>query len=338
MRLTNVLTGCLALTLAGLVSTGCSRKLAPEKPGTIHKPGDIVARVNGQKIIWQDLEHRAQHALREEVASKKLFVPKDREEEACQFFRRQVVQMFVNKTVLLAEARRRGIQVTADDRKTTLQQIEPLLKSRGYQSFDDFLAKSPLGEKTMRRDFEDGLYVDKLIGQEIRSKITVTDSERDKLAQEIATDRHTAKRRADDVRLQLVHGTTDFATLAKQNTDMQICGDLGELTRGRLDKPIDDLVFNQKVNEIGPVIEVPAGYDIIKVTSRTAAKPAAGTTPAVGEILHATHILFKAPPMLTGKSIDNVIRGRKYDEGLKQLLQNLRSKAKIETIYADMVF
>ncbi len=338
MRWTPFFAGCLVLGLTVLAAAGCNHKIVPEKPGTVHKLGDLVARVNGQEFTWQDMDRRAQNALRDEVAAKKLFIPRDRQEEALQFFRRQAVQIFVNKTVLLAEAKRRGIHVTDADRQTTLQQIDPFLKARGFKSFEDFLTRSPMGEKITRHEFEDGLYVDKYIGEEVRSKIVVVDADRDKFVQDVTAQRHAAKRKADDTRQQLVKGTTDFAALAKQNSESLISSDLGELTRGKMDKAIEDVVFNLKGNEISPVLEVPVGYDIIKVTGRTAAKAATATTPAVSETLHASHVLFRAPPLQTAKSIDNAVRMRKYDEAFKALLHELRSKAKIETIYTDMVF
>jgi parvulin-like peptidyl-prolyl isomerase len=338
MRAPIVKTQWIALTVALALAAGCEKKIVPEQPGVKHKAGDPVVRVNGQAMRWDDVDRRARNALRDEIAAQKLFVPNDRQEEALQFFRRQVAQIFVNKTLLLAEAKKLGLRATDEDRKTALAQIEPLLKARGFKSFDDFLDRSPLGRKTMLKEFEDGLVVDKFLDQEIRSKIKVVDADRDALVKEISTQRRAAKQKAEEVRQQLAKGTLDFATLMRQNSDNQVAADLGDVTRGRLEKNLEEIAFNLKVNELSHVNELRIGYDIMKVTGHTAAKAAAGAAPATPESVHLVHVLFRAPTPLNAKDLDNAIRARQYDAALKKMLQDLRSKAKIETIYSDLVF
>ena len=331
-------TGMIVSGLAAVVLfSGCSRKLVPEAPGAKHKDSDVVIRVDGKEMNWKDVELRARNYLKDEVDSHSLFIPPGREDEALQFFRRKAVMLFANKTVLLDEAKRRGIKVSEADRQASVKQFESLLKDRGFASMDDLFKKSPIGEKATRQEFEDGLYVDKLIDAEIRSKLTVTDGDRDRLTNEIITTRKAAKAKIDDLRAKLLKGA-DFATLARANSDdinnKNVGGDLGEFPRGRLEKPFEDAAFSQKVNEIGPIVETRYGYHIIKVAAHTPAKAATATTPATPESVHASHILAKAPTVSV-RDMDVLIKRQKYDSGLKDLLVGLRAKAKIETIYSD---
>ena len=336
-------TGLLFAGLALLLSSGCSRKIREYKPGIAYTPTEAVARVDGQKMTWEQVEKRARNFLKDETESRTLFVPQGGEEKALEFFRRKAITLFVNKTVMLGEAKRRGIEVSAADRQKFATELEGLIKERGVAtSLDDFFKKSPLGEKDIRREFEDGLLVDKLIQEAVRSKIKVTESDREALVTEVIAQRKDAKLKADELRTRLQKGT-DFATLLKDNTkgsDKRVIGgDMGELVRGRLgDKQIEDAVFIQKVNEIGPVLDTSRGYMLIRVTARTLGKPAFGVTPAVPESVHASFINVRSPPLLKGKDMDRVIQERKFGKELNDLLKSLRAKAKIETIYKDLVF
>lgn len=329
----------LLLGVSLLAAAGCSRKLEAEKPGMKHKPGDVVVRVDGHSLTWEDADRRAQSYLKDDVSTKGLLIPKEREEDALNFYRRKAVVLFVNKTVLSGEARRRGITVTDADRQAALKTIEPLLKAQGLSSLDAFFKKSPLGEKETRREYEDGLHIDKLIGLEVTNKIVVTDADRDAISADIVAKRLEAKRKIDALRAQLVKGG-DFATLARNNSEdgsKQAGGDLGEFSRGRMEKAFEDAAFSQRINETGPVVETRYGYHLLKVTAHTAAKAATATTPATPETVRVSHILIRTPPPVTGKDIDNLVRRKKYEVGLRNLLESLRSQARIETIYKDLV-
>jgi parvulin-like peptidyl-prolyl isomerase len=335
--------GLLLTGLSLLLAAGCSRKIREYKPGVTYKPDDVVARVDSQRMSWDQMDKRARNFLKEEVDAKKLFIPAGGEEEALGFFRRKALTLFVNKTVMLKEAKRRGIEISTADRKKFIAEVEGVLKERGLaQSLDEFFRKSPLGEKETRREFEDGLYVDRLIQDAVRSKIVVTEDDRKTLITEISAKRREARAKAEELRLQLVKGA-DFATLARENTRADdkrvIGGDMGEIQRGRFgDKQVEDQLFAQKLNEIGPVVESARAFLVLKVTSRAPAKPAVGATPAVPESVRASYLSVRTLPILNGKDLDRVLQARKFDKDLADLLKNARAKSKIETIYTDLRF
>jgi len=331
--------GLLFAGVTLLLTTGCSRKLREYKPGMVYQPNETVLRVDGQKQTWDQMEKRARNLLKEEVDAKTLFVPQGEEEKALEFFRRKTQTLFVNKTVMLAEARRRGLEVTPAERQKYVAEVEGVLKARGTAtSIEDFFKKSPLGEKEMRNEFEDGLLIDKLLQEAIRNKITVTDADRDALAAEIIAKRKEAKQKAAEIHAQLQKGA-DFNSLMKSDDKRVVGGEIGEVTRGKIgDKQIEDAIFVQKVNEVGPVLETGRGYMLIRVTARTPAKAAVGATPATPESVHASFISVRTPPVLKSKDMDRVIQERKFEKSLMELLKSLRAKSKIETIYKDLAF
>ncbi|MEI8243222.1 MAG: peptidylprolyl isomerase [bacterium] len=343
MMLRSVRTGLLFAGLTLLLVSGCSRKIKEFQPGVVYKPTDTVARVDGQKMTWDQAEKRARNYLKEEVDSKRLFIPQGGEEKAMEFFRRKALTLFVNKTIMVAEAKRRGIAVTPADRQKFVTEMETLLKDRNIApSLEEFFKKSPLGEKETRREFEDGLLVDKFIQEAVRNKITVADKDREALVTEIIAKRREAKLKADELRAQLAK-SGDFAAMVKdcmKGEDKRVVGgDLGDVVRGRLgDKLVEDAVFSQKINENGPVLDTVRGYMLIRVTARTAAKPAAGATPAVPETVRASFINVRTLPLLKGKELDRMIQERKFSKDMMDLLKSLQSKAKIETIYKNLSF
>jgi parvulin-like peptidyl-prolyl isomerase len=259
------------------------------------------------------------------------------EEKLIEFFRRQAITIFVNKVVMMNDARQRGITVTLADRQKFVAELERELRNRGVApSLDAFFQKSPLGEKETRREFEDGLLVDKY-SLEVRGKLPVTDADRDALNLELTRIRKEARAKAEELRAQLRSGADMAAMIheAVRGKDQRIFGgDLGDVTRGRLpEKAIEDALFTQKINEIGPVLETSRGCLVLKVVSRTAAKPAAGATPAVPESARASFLTVRMPPPLPASELTRVIQDRK----LQQTIKALRAKAHIETIYKDLV-
>jgi parvulin-like peptidyl-prolyl isomerase len=330
------------------VAAGCGRPLPADKEGARHGARDVVARANGHQLRWSDCDKRARAELQQEVTTKLILIPKENEEKALQFFRRKAVVLFVNKHLMLDEAKRRGLTVSATERSEAMKQFEELLQKRGIGSIDEFVKKSPLGPEATRRELEDDLRVDKLIKTAITGKITISDAEREARARDAATRRGEARRRVEALRLQVVKGA-DFAALARQHSEDEATrnrgGDLGDIVRGRAEKQIEDAAFGLRVNEVSQVLEVQrrgisrteSCFVLVKATGRTPAKPAAGTAPAVPESVRASVILVRTDPTMTSREIDEDIRARKYKEGLAALLGELRSKAKIDTIYKDVL-
>ncbi|MGI6496387.1 MAG: peptidylprolyl isomerase [Kiritimatiellia bacterium] len=303
-----------------------------------HDPAQAVAVVNGKTLSWGEMDKRAQSLFDDEHASHRLYVPPERRDEALLPFRRQAVNVFVNKVVMLDEADRRGIHATEEQRAESLEKLGEFLEARGM-TLDQFFHRKPFTEEEIRREFEDGMRIDLLKEQEVLSKITVTPAEMDALAGEIVAFRSERRREAEALRQRLLDGE-DFAELARTASECpsrRTGGDLGDFRRGgplarKMTQAFEDAAFAQAVGEIGPVIETPLGYHILRVTSRTPAREATDSLPAIPETVRAAHILLRTPPVPDGPALQAEIVRRKFAEGVGAFYSNLLSRATIQIL------
>ncbi|MDX9868263.1 MAG: peptidylprolyl isomerase [Kiritimatiellia bacterium] len=328
--------------------SGCGKKSEPAGAAPAAKPAPaagvaspdyVVAKVNGTPLTWEEMDRRAMGYLKDDVEINHLVIPSNRLEEAREHFRRRAVNAFVFKTIMLDEALQRKIAVTEADRQAGLRALQNSLKARNWTT-NDFFERGPQGPERMRREFEDGLIIDKLLAREVRDKIRVGEAELAEAMGVLHQTNRLRRARLEAVRKQLLDGA-DFADTARNVSECPSAangGDLGEFARGKKNKPLEDAAFSQKVGEIGPVIETRFGYHIIKTTSRMPAKAATATTPAVPETVRAAHILIKSVPVNRKRLSDTILR-RKYNAGVETFFAELKKKAEITCyLYRDMTF
>ena len=142
------------------------------------RPWRVIASVNGHAITASELELRAVTLMDDTKRTQNLFVPKGREEQALKSFRRQATQMWIVKEVLLSAALAQGFEVTPADEKESLAQMTARLKTRNLTP-DAFFKEGPIPEEVKRRDFREGVLINKFTGKEVRDKIDVTPKEID---------------------------------------------------------------------------------------------------------------------------------------------------------------
>ncbi|HPC49574.1 MAG TPA: peptidylprolyl isomerase [Kiritimatiellia bacterium] len=329
--------------------SGCGKKSEPAAEvesaansaptAGVTSPDYVVAKVNGTPLTWEEMDRRAMGYLKDDVEVNHLVIPSNRLEEAREHFRRRAINAFVFKTVMLDEALKRKIAVTEADRQAGLRALQHTLKSRNWTT-NDFFERGPQPPRMMRREFEDGLIIDKLLKREVRDKIRVEEAELTEAIGVLHETNQLRRARLETIRKQLLDGA-DFADMARNVSECPSAkdgGDLGEFARGKKVKPFEDAAFSQKIGEIGPVIETRFGYHIIKTTSRMPAKVATSTTPAVPETVRASHILIKSVPVNRRRLSDTILR-RKYNTGVETFFAELKKKAEITCyLYQDMTF
>ena len=315
--LSAVLVSALALGLCGCGKDSSKDALQPASRPSEPAPDHIVARVNGTPLSWADMEKRAMGYLKDDVETNHLVIPTNRMEEAKEHFRRRSIKAFVFKTVLMEEAAKQGIKLAESDRQEGLRALSISLKSRNWTT-NDFFLKGPMGEAMMRREFEDGLVIDKLLKINVRDKLKITDKEiADSIAMLEATN-ELKRVKLDGIRKQLVGGA-DFEDTARNVSECPSAkkgGDLGEFARGKMIKPFEDAAFSQEIGAIGPVIQTRFGYHVLKVTARSPATPATGSSPAVPETVRVSHILLKSVPVDRKGITDSIVRA-KYNAGVE---------------------
>jgi len=341
---------CNAFVFLGVVGVvvlcGCGRDEAsrdvlktPAPPAEM-SPDYVVAMVNGTPLSWADMEKRAMGYLKDDVEVNHLIIPTNRMEEAKEHFRRRSINAFVFKTVMMEEAAKEKIQLSEADRQEGLRSLAVSLKSRNWTT-NDFFLKGPMGEAMMRREFEDGLVIDKLLKQKVRDKLRVTDKEISETVALLEATNQATRVKLEGIRKQLLDGA-DFEdtarTVSQCPSSAKKGGDLGEFKRGTLHRGLEQAAFTQEVGAIGPVIETRLGYHILKVTARTPATKATENSPAVPETVRVSHILLKSVPIDHKRMTDSIVR-TKYKNGVDAYFRDLKAKSKIECfIYPEMTF
>jgi len=115
-----------------------------------------------------------------------------------------------------------------------------------------------------------------------------------------AADEEDIRLRLEDLRGDIVAGTSDFATLAKEYSEDDATaekgGDLGFLKKGDMTPEFEAVAFSLKPGEISRPFRTTHGYHILRVIDRTVAKGV--------ETVHASHILMKVE--LGGETVDSL--------------------------------
>jgi len=354
--------GALGAAAAAVLLAGCNKKdeapVAPEapkpaaeaaaetpvmpevKPVVKHDPAEVAVTVNETKMTWGDLDARADAFLKEQTGGNPDAIPADRMEEARDYFRRRVVQISVFKALMQGEAKRRSLELTDADRAEGLKKVEEAVKPRGM-TVEDFFAKAPMGAEAARKEFDEGLLIDKLIKMEVVDGIKIDEAAVLKQVEELAAARVERRKLIEDLRKQALDGG-DFAKLAEAHSDCpsgkQAGGSLGSFGRGQMVKAFEDAAFAQEIGKVGDIVETQFGYHVIKVTAKNPAVEKTDKEEAKPETVEASHILVKVDPPKTREQIEEGLKSSSYREGITAFFNKLKEGATIKTPFEDMTF
>jgi parvulin-like peptidyl-prolyl isomerase len=129
-----------------------------------------------------------------------------------------------------------------------------------------------------------------------------------------------AKKRAAELRKQIVDEGADFEELAKEHSHCPSAeegGDLGWFSRDNMVKPFADVAFKLKPGEVSQPVKTRFGYHIIKVEERKQELP---------EDFEEHKARYKAE-----------VEARRKDQAWKEYLEGLREKADIEIIDPELM-
>ena len=216
--------------------------------------------------------------------------------EATSAIRKDVLDKMVLQRLLLREATAKGISATDDEAAEFLKDKLP-----PGMTLEDIAKQQGLDVADIRKDVRESLAIEKFIETLFDDFEATSDeaakAEYDRMAAEnpamfktpeSATASHilvkvdkdaddaaraAAKAKIEELRQKILDGA-DFAEVAKENSDCPSArrgGDLGSFGRGQMVKPFEDAAFSQAIGEVGPVVETPFGYHIIKVAERSEA-------------------------------------------------------------------
>ena len=340
--------------LAAMVVVGCGKKdAAADGDKAAAKPADAVASVDPKKVAVQVNDAKLTYGELDADVAKVIEgqkIPAEHLEDAKKHFREQLAQQFVMKSLLLAEIEKKGVKLSDEDRKKREEEFLKSVAGRpgAPKTIDELLEKHPFGKERARKDFDESILIQKLIEQEVTSKIKVDEK---KVAEQFAaaTSNYTAAVKAaagaegkiKDLKKQLdgLKGdalTNKFAQLAKAHSDCPSKskgGDLGQFTRGQMVPEFDKVAFSSEPLKVSDPVKTQFGWHLVMVTKKTPAVEAKGDNPAEPEKVQASHILIsarapeKAP---TKEDVEAQMKRPQEQMAMRSFFDGLRAAAKIE--------
>ena len=343
----------------GLCIAGCNKKNDAAAEGTNNVPSvgqpapgnsdAVVVAVGDAKLTRGELEADVAKFLE----ARKAQIPPEQLEQAKTYLTQQFTQQFVTKALLLKEAAKKGLTITDDEIKARGDEIIKANQGRpgAPTSLDELFAENPLGAERARAEFKDSVLINKLVEQEVVSKITVDQEALKKQYTEIVSNiterakapqpekvrashilvkvdekktEEAAKKEIDALYAQVKDLTGDalkkkFAELAKEKSDCpskEKGGDLGAFGHGQMVAEFDKAAFAQEVGKSYAPVKTSFGWHLILVTAKMPAK-----TPTEAEV---AKIVEGQKPKLA--DVERMMKNRqiqaKFQEYLQQLMQS----------------
>ena len=337
------------LAVAALAVAGCGKKddgaAATDAPKAAAKaetkaapvdPNAVMVSVNGKTLTRGKLDADVEAVLKMQKAQ----IPPEQMDEAKKVYGERLAQQFLMQTLLLDEANKKGIKVSDEDRKKLEAEFVKANASRpgAPKSFAEMAEKSPFGKERGLKDIEDSLKIQKLLEQEVTSKIKVDEKKVDEMvndAQKKALDAEakirTLKKSFDGLTGAAL--TNKFAEVAKANSDCpskEKGGDLGEFTHGQMVKEFDEVAFKSEPFKVSDPVKTQFGWHLIMVTKKTPAVEAKGDTPASPEKVQASHILLGARAVPSKEQVLQGMKRQQEQQAMGKYFEGLRAAAKIE--------
>lgn len=252
---------------------------------TVFGGGDVVAKVNGEKIFSTDVDEELSRVPGEYKQA--LGLTDDQ-------LRKTILDQLIAKELLLQEGEKQKITVIDAEVKTTLDQLK-VQSGLTEEAYQQRLKEQKFTEQEMVDLVREQLLINKLATQVLLPQITVTDDElrasfaqlKDQLTQVKAShilvcykgkESCTSERsesealaRVKEVLEKLGAGVS-FDDLAAQYSDEPNAattkGSLGWFKRGQMVKAFEDAAFKLKVGEVSRAVQTQFGYHLIKVLEK----------------------------------------------------------------------
>ena len=288
----------------------------------------VAARVNGVDITVFRLERFFEEFSKGQGGGHQLIT----NPTAYKNMKRRALDQLIDREILRQEAERRKIQVSDEELKAVIREIEGKFKDR--QGYLHKLGTMGFTEESYAAYVREDLAIDRLMQRGVEAP-PVTDAEMEKFYEgnpdkfmrpdvvrarhiliQVAPDAEAEKREAARGRaaelLAKIRGGADFAALARDNSEdssAQAGGDLGWFPRMQMVKPFEDAAFALEPGQISDLVETEFGFHIIKLEAKQA-----GEKVALAEVKD---------------QVRQYLEGAKRQEASQKLLERLRSEAKI---------
>jgi parvulin-like peptidyl-prolyl isomerase len=287
---------------------------------------EIAAKVNGDIITRGELARKRAEA---EAEAKRQGMSGARLKQAVDEYAANALREEIDTLLLVQKAKDLNISVDAEVTRR-LAQIQVQQKISDPDKFQAFIREnSGMSYEDFKLQMRNQMLTQRVIGQEVMRTIVVPDAEAQKYYDDhksefvrkesqvflsqivISTEGKSAEqvavaeKKAGDLAARAKKGEK-FADLARDNSDdtetAKNGGQIGPMTKGLLDKPIEDLVFSAKKGFVSDPIRRPNSLLILKVDERFEAGQAAfeEVKAMIQEQLTQPKVEAKARIFLTG--------------------------------------
>ena len=331
----------VGVAMAALACAGQAQKAAVAADSK-----DVVVTVGDAKLTRAQLDADVARF----IEARKAQIPAAQMEQAKNYLAMQFRQQFITKTLLLNEAKKKGLAVTDDEVAARANEIIKANQGRpgAPATLDDLLAKHPLGIERARAEFKDSVLINKFVDQEIASKIKVDPAEVKKqydavvsnIAQRakapqgervrashilVKTDAKktadAAKKEIDALYAQLKGLSGDalskkFAELAKEKSDCPSKakgGDLGAFGHGQMVPEFDKAAFAQEIGKLYEPVKTSFGWHLVLVTEKIPA-----STPSEEDVQKA--VAAQAPKLA---DVERRVKNQQIQKSFQSYLQGL---------------
>jgi len=293
-----------------------------------HGSEKVVVMVNGAPITEADVERQI------DIELPKVLYHDNITEERRLKYREKAIEDLIVRELLYQEARREGITV----KRSKVDEVFYSYKMQygGEEGLKKALGVKELDVDKIKKEIEKTLVIDEFEKSYIEKKAGITDAElREYYEKNRESFREPDKvrlreifisvpydadyktieekrKKAEDVMKRIKMGE-DFADLAWKYSDDPYAvkgGDIGYMHRGRLSPELEEVAFRLKPKEVSGLIEVKAGFFIIKVED------------------------FVSSRLIGFDEIKNKLRKELYDKRRKEIKEDIirraREKATIE--------
>jgi len=291
-------------------------------------PEEVMLVVNGRNILRKDLAKEVNMLIMQTR------MPPERVNQERERLLRQAQENIINRLLLLSAAEAENITITDEELDARVRDITSNL--REGMSLEKELEKAQMTLEDFRKNLKGDLTVTKVLEAHSSDVPAASDEDvaafyeanKDKFAQPESTECYLILRRFEPsisdekrteiteemeaLRKRLLEPEADFEQNAKIHSDQK--GPNGEvlitIPRGKLPKPMEDLIFSMEVGTISEVVVTEAGAHLFKAVKKNEA--------GIPEL------------DLVREQVRQGMTGSRKQQALAAYLQELQSKAKIE--------
>ena len=291
------------------------------EPPPVKKEIKIVAVINDEKITEDEFEKEFS------VLRKKQDTDDTVEREQLKTLRKNLLEQFIEKRMLLQEARESNISITESELDEAVEKM-----TDGYppSALEGMLKHEKISMAEWKGKIRENMLIERLVANKYKGSFDVSDKEIDSYFKSNLKDFvkplkvHVLQivvkneEEALNVRSELLSGK-DFEKIAREKSiglEAERGGDLGFFSEGQMPQEFDNAIFKLKVGEISHPVKTSYGHHIFKLIERKEPK--------------------KIDPAEAKENIRRILMKEKYGESLKKLIASLRDNAKIE-IYEDRI-